>query len=99
MQANATLKYMHLAAGASEVIITLTPLVFTAVALSIYHFLSIGPNTDDNGMRLTLCAMAPMTIPIKVVMESLYKYRLCKSAYKLIQDFMASLKEKQNTAA
>lgn len=87
---------MHLAAGASEVIINLSPLVFTALSLSIFYFTGMGVESDDDSFRLTLCAMAPMVIPLKVVTDSLYRYRLYKSAYGLIQDLMGSLKAKQS---
>lgn len=42
--ANDTLKYLHLATGIAEVLLTLSPFLFTALAMSLFTFAKIGSN-------------------------------------------------------
>ena len=90
--ANDTLKYLHLATGIAEVILSLSPFIFTALAVTLYHFASIGNGSENDSIRLMVCAMAPMTIPIKVITDSLYKRRLFKSSFGLVVEFLDSLR-------
>jgi ABC-type multidrug transport system fused ATPase/permease subunit len=92
--ANDTLKYLHLATGIAEVILSLSPFIFTALAVSLFHYSKIGKESEDDSTRLMVCALAPMTIPIKVITDSLYKRRLFKSSFALVIQFLDSLREK-----
>ena len=95
--ANKILRKLHLTLGLAEVIITLSPFVFTAISTSLYHFANIGPETNGQFIRFMVCAFAPMVIHIKVITESIYKYRLFKVSYQQIIQFMGSLRTKGET--
>lgn len=92
--ANDTLKYLHLATGIAEVLLTLSPFLFTALAMSLFTFSKIGEESERDSTRLMVCAMAPMTIPIKVITDSLYKRRLFVSSFALVVEFLESLRSK-----
>lgn len=94
--ANNTLQYMHTATGVSEVLLVLSPFLFTAISFTIYHFLEVGHEGNNDSIRLMICMMAPMTIPLKVITESLYRMRLFRSSEKVILDFTSTLKKSHN---
>lgn len=93
--ANDTLKYLHLATGIAEVLLTLSPFLFTALAMTLYTFAEIGSGSESDSTRLMVCAMAPMTIPIKVITDTLYKRRLFVSSFALVIEFLDSLRSKE----
>lgn len=92
--ANDTLKYLHLATGIAEVLLTLSPFLFTALAMSLFTFAKIGEESERDSTRLMVCAMAPMTIPIKVITDTLYKRRLFVTSFAMVLDFLDSLRSK-----
>jgi ABC-type multidrug transport system fused ATPase/permease subunit len=92
--ANDTLKYLHLATGIAEVILSLSPFIFTAIAVTIFHYSKLSEESESDSTRLMVCALAPMTIPIKVITDSLYKRRLFISSFALVLQFLDSLREK-----
>ena len=93
-RANKVLRKLHLTTGLADLLITLSPFFFTAMSTSIYHFGKIGPSTNSQFIRLMVCAFAPMVIPIKVVTDSMYRYRMFRISYQQITDFMDSLHNK-----
>jgi ABC-type multidrug transport system fused ATPase/permease subunit len=97
--ANDTLKYLHLATGIAEVLLTLSPFLFTALAMSLFTFAKIGSESEDDSTRLIVCALAPMTIPIKVITDTLYKRRLFVSSFALVVEFLDSLRSKDGAEA
>lgn len=97
--ANDTLKYLHLATGIAEVLLTLSPFLFTALAMSLFTFAKIGSESEDDSTRVIVCALAPMTIPIKVITDTLYKRRLFVSSFQLVVEFLDSLRSKDGAEA
>jgi len=95
-RANKVLRKLHLTTGLADLLITLSPFFFTAMSTSIYHFGKIGPSTNSQFIRLMVCAFAPMVIPIKVITDSLYRYRMFRISYQQITDFMDSLRTKSS---
>lgn len=93
-RANKVLRRLHLTIGLADLLITLSPFFFTAMSTSIYHFGKIGPSTNSQFIRLMVCAFAPMVIPIKVITDSMYRYRMYKISYQQINEFMDSLRTK-----
>jgi ABC-type multidrug transport system fused ATPase/permease subunit len=94
VQAKDTLQYMQVSQGVSEVILNLFPFVFVSMSMSIYHFLSVGPLSDSDSIRLMLCAIAPMAVPLRVFIDSFYKYKLFQSANNEIETLLSKLKQK-----
>lgn len=94
VQAKDTLQYMQVSQGVSEVILNLFPFVFVSVSMSIYHFLNVGPLSNLDSIRLMLCAIAPMAVPLRVFIDSFYKYRLFQTASDEIEKLLSKLKQK-----
>ena len=94
VQAKDTLQYMQVSQGVSEVILNLFPFVFVSMSMSIYHFLNVGPISNLDSIRLMLCAIAPMAVPLRVFIDSFYKYKLFQTATDEIEKLLSKLKQK-----